>query len=384
MNALRPLLIAAALLAAAPCGLAQEDAAFAPLRAFLDRSIEDGSVAGGSVLVFHKGAVAFHAGFGFADLASRKPFTADTPVVIASISKPLLATALYRLVESGKLDPALPITAYLPEFSGRKLASGEEPSRAPTFTELLTHTAGLRGDKAPEGRLWFQDWTRGKTLAFVVSKVAEDIPFATHPGTRHSYSGIGTDVAARIGEVVSGLPRNEYFSRLLCEPLGMKSTFYQDVKQLGGRGLSMPTRYSRNETTGKLTLYRGPPAPEPLQYSSSGGSIVSTPQDLLRWLCLFRNRGVHEGTAVLSPDTIKRLLAPHSLGANAAGGLFVQRKSGDGTPTRFGHTGSSGTSVWIDLESDTVGILLTQTSNLGPFRLSLEKLISDAVSGLKK
>lgn len=353
---------------------------FSGVRAYLDKSVADGTVAGGAVLVHHRGGVVLETGFGFADLKTKKPFLVDTPGVIASISKPLLATAMFRLVEAGKLDVTIPISRYLPEFKDLKLESGAPVSRAPTVIELFAHSSGLRNDESPGGRPWFASWARGQPLSFVVSKYAREFPFKARPGTRYAYSGIGTDVAARVGEVVSGKPRNELLVAEVCQPLSLMHTYYRDAERLK-QGNPMPTRYYRGRN-GRLLVSSKRTPPPPNTYSSSGGSIVSTAPDLLRWLLMIRNRGVHEGRPYLSPETIRRMLTGHSVGSNARGGFFIRRKGPRGQPATIGHTGSSGTNCWIDFETDTIGIMLTQTrgKDIKPFRIELEKKITRSVS----
>ncbi len=365
---------------AAPCS-AQDADAFEAVREYLQESVENGSVAGGSVIVFHQGQTVFQTGFGFADLATKRPFQVDTPSLVASISKPLLATAFYRLVDAGKLDLTIPISLYLPEFRDRRLESGRLIQRPPTMTELMTHTSGLRSDYSKAGRIWFQDWTRNQSLEFVVAGVAENFEFVTEPGEKFAYSGIGTDVAARVGEVVSGEPRNQMLQTWLCKPLGMKHTFYRDERGLKKQKKEMPTRYFLDKQTGKLSVTPKRRLAKTNGYSSSGGTIISTAPDLLIWMVMLRNRGMHDGERVLRKKSHDRMFRPHDVGSAAMGGLFVRASNEDGKPTRFGHTGSSGTNLWIDFESDTIGIMLTQTkgTDIKEFRIELEQRITAAL-----
>lgn len=374
----RSLLIASLLLTAMKAAAAELD--FSAVRKFLDESVEDGIVAGGAVLVLKNGEVVFESGFGYADLKTKKSFTLDTPVVIASISKPLLGTAVFRLAEDGKLDVTAPISNYLPEFENLKLESGAAVTRAPTLIELFTHTSGLRNDEAPGGRPWYASWTRGQPLARVVKKYASDFPFKGQPGTRYAYSGIGTDVAARVAEVAAGSTRNELLVAEVCKPLGMAHTFYRDairVKQSD----PMPTRYYRGKD-GKLLVSRKRTLPPPDTYSSSGGSIIATAGDLSRWLLMISRRGAHDGKPYMSPETVDRMLRGNKVGKNVRGGFFIRKKNADGKAAVIGHTGSSGTNCWIDLENDTIGIMLTQTrgKDIKPFRIELEKRITKCVS----
>ncbi len=353
---------------------------FAPVRRMLRHATTTGVVAGGSILVLHHGEVVLGEGFGFADVVSKSPFTLDTPVVIASISKPLLGTAAFHLAENGKVNLTLPISESLPEFNNAKLESGEALVRAPNLIELFTHTSGMRNDDATGGRPWFASWTDGKSLEDVVKKYARDFPFQAQPGRRYAYSGIGTDVAARVLEVASKQSRNELFIAEVAKPLGMSRTRYRDTESIKHIG-HMPTRYYRGKD-GSLLVSRERPLPSPTTYCSSGGTIISTAPDLARWLMMIRNNGKHEDHAYLTADSMTAMLASVPLSSRARGGLSIRKKDSKGKVLVVGHSGSSGTNCWIDFEHDIIGIVLTQTSGkqMDAFRNELEKLVSECIA----
>ncbi|YCM46070.1 serine hydrolase domain-containing protein [Verrucomicrobiaceae bacterium 227] len=357
--------------------VAQPD--FSSLEAFFKKSVEDGQIAGGSVLILHKGKVVHQQGFGFSDLESKTPFSADTPVIVASISKPILATAAFRLVEKDKLNLDDPISKHLEKFSDAKLESGAPLKRAPTTGELFTHTSGMRNDEAPGGRPWFRTWVKGKPLSEVIDRFATEFPFKAQPGTRYAYSGIGTDVAARVLEVVSGELRNTLLVNEVTHPLGMTKTFFMDANSLRQVG-PMPTRYTHDKE-GHLVPFKKRFTPPPHTYSPSGGAVISTAPDLARWLLMIRNKGQHEGTPFLSSETLSLMLTRAPKSNNAYGGLFVRKKDAHGQALKVGHTGSSGTNCWIDFENDIIGIVLTQTrgKDVPKFRPTYEKLVTESI-----
>lgn len=354
---------------------------FKNLDLFLQKSVDEGTVAGGSVLILHNGEVVYHRGFGFSDLKAKTPFSADAPVIIASISKPILATAAFRLVEKKQLDMAAPISKYLENFQKLKLESGEPLNRPPTTGELFTHTSGMRHDEAPGGRPWFRTWVKGKPLNEVVDRFAKEFPFKAQPGTHYAYSGIGTDVAARILEIASGETRNKLLLEKVAKPLGMTKTYYLDANSLSQTG-PMPSRYY-HDTEGNLVPHLKRFTPPPETYSPSGGTIISTAPDLAKWLLMIRNHGQHDGKEFLAPETINQMLTRAPKSNNAHGGLFVRKKDANGKVLRVGHSGSSGTNCWIDFENDIIGIVLTQTSGQSNqnFRNSYERLVTASVSG---
>ena len=97
---------------------------------------------------------------------------------------------------------------------------------------------------------------------------------------------------------------------------------------------------------------------------------------------MIRNQGGAREAAFLKPESIKEMLSPFPHSSTAKGGLFIRSKDDEGNPTVFGHTGSSGTNCWIDLENDVIGIMITQTrgKDIGPLRKELEKQITACVT----
>ncbi|OYP38525.1 serine hydrolase domain-containing protein [Rhodopirellula sp. MGV] len=363
----------------------QDAASFDSVQAFVREAVESGEVAGGNLLVFHDGEVVIETAFGYADIATKRPFEIDTPVIIASVSKPIMGTLFYRLADEGKLELERPIESYLPEFANRVLQSGEAALRSPTMTELITHTSGYQHDESPNGRIWYQPWATNQTMEYVVGRIATDYPPIRQPGEAFAYSGLGTEVAARVGEVTSGLPRNEMLQTYLCEPLGMSHTAYRDQAAMERFDVTMPTRYYRGSKSGKLWVSKVRPVAETNHYSSSGGSIISTSHDLLKWLRMILEGGQFEGEQYLTTNMHQRFLTEHEIGYAAKGGLLIRGHDDLGKPTRLSHTGSSGTNVWIDFETNTIGIMLTQTrgSDIRPFRKSLEEKVNDVVANLQ-
>ena len=371
----RYLILVALLLASGQRVMAQEG--FEEVQAYLDKTVEEGVWAGGVLLVLHKGEIVFETGFGYADIAARKPMRADMTFRIASISKPMLGTAAFRLVDAGVLDPTVPITKYLPEFADARLESGERLTRAPNLIELLSHTSGIQGDDDGP-KPWHAKWARGKSLAYAVGKFPEKYLFKAQPGTRFRYSGTGTDVAARVMEVAAGELRNELLVETLCKPLGMEHTFYRDSQRM--KGVSVPNRYKHNKS-GKLFSRGKGKHPAPNVYGPSGGSIASTARDMAIWLEMIRNRGMHNGKRFMSAETINEMLRRG--GGNRTKCGFAIRKKGkgkDSQPIVIGHTGSSGVSCFLDFKQKTVAITLTQTPNIKTHRRKFEKMVTNCVA----
>ena len=190
---------------------------------------------------------------GLADLAAQKPMKEDTLFWIASMTKPVTATAILMLQEEGKLKVSDPVAKYLPEFADLKTPSGKPANL--TITQILTHTSGL--GEAP------------KTAAETVRTLAELVPLwlaapmQYEPGEKWQYTQSGINAAGRIVEEISGMSFDQFLEKRLFAPLGMKdTTFYPSEEQLS----RLVTAYAKNKETGELQ-----PVPP---RSDSGRAIV--------------------------------------------------------------------------------------------------------------
>jgi len=200
---------------------AQDFSAIAPkMQTFVDQ----GQVAGVVTLVATKDKVLHLTAVGKSDLATGRKMQPDDLFWIASMSKPITATAVALLVDDGKLAFDDPVSKYLPEFSDvwvmkqsdstqRVLA---KPTRPITLRDLLTHTSGL-AEYDVTGPHW--------TLAEMIRGLARE-PLRFNPGSRWVYSTAGLDTAGRVVEVASGMPYDQFLQKRIFDPLGMKNTSF--------------------------------------------------------------------------------------------------------------------------------------------------------------
>ncbi len=204
------------------------------LRPFLEHQ----EIAGAVTLVATSDRIVHSDAIGNADIGEAKPMRPDSIVWIASMTKPITGTAVLMLHEEGKLSVDDLVETYIPEFQSLKMADGK-PARV-TIRHLLTHTSGM-SDLSPGE-------ARGiKKLAGVIPLyVAKPVRF--EPGTKWAYCQSAINTAARIVEVVSGEPFEEFLQRRLFDPLEMKdTTFYLTDNQLP----RLASSYRRSES-GKL------------------------------------------------------------------------------------------------------------------------------------
>jgi uncharacterized protein YbbC (DUF1343 family)/CubicO group peptidase (beta-lactamase class C family) len=310
----------------------------------LDQSIAAGDIPGAVLLVGHNGRVIYRKAYGSRALEPvREPMTVDTIFDLASLTKCIAtATSIMKLVEEGRVRLNDPVAAYLPEFA-------QNGKKDITIRELLTHYSGLAPD------LDLQTPWNGRDAAFALAM--SQTP-ANPPGSQFVYSDINFEVLGFVVEKVSGEPLNDFADNQIFIPLGMKHTRFLPPDEWLAR--IAPTQYDEQ---GKML--RGV-VHDPTAHSMGGvaghAGLFSTADDLSRFA-----QGMLSGFRVLSPAIVEKMSTPQQP-SNAASlrGLGWDIDSpfssnrGELLPVgSFGHTGFTGTSMWIDPVTDTYIILLT-------------------------
>src|SRR5687767_11722904 len=311
----------------------------------VDRGIKAGGYPGAAVVVGRNGAAVMEKGFGklswLPSSASVDP--QQTIYDVASLTKVVGTTAAVMILfDEKKIDLDERIVTYLPTFNG-----GEKDKV--TIRQLLTHTSGL-----PAGRdIWRITRSPLEARAAVVNSSLE-----ARPGTRYIYSDLGADLLGLLVEVVSGEPLDKFLERRVFAPLGMNHTFFRPAD-------SLRYRVAPTEVT--------PPRGYPLRgevhdenaYALGGvaghAGLFSTAADLSVFAQMMLNGGEYNGVQIISRPTVE-LFTSRSVGHRALGWDTAEGDYGSGRflgPTAYGHTGFTGTSMWIDPERKMFVILLT-------------------------
>ncbi|HSU35193.1 MAG TPA: serine hydrolase domain-containing protein, partial [Propionibacteriaceae bacterium] len=297
---------------------AHADPAAAPTAATVQRVVDylDHTVAAngwpGAALAVVSGQsiVALHA-TGEAD-GSGRALTPQTPVLLASLTKSITATAIMQLVESGSVDVDSPVISYLPWFTTRDRARSDTM----TVAQLLHHTSGLPAHTVGEHeRLQHgepSDLERGVRDLSGSGLVAA-------PGASFLYSNANYNVLGMIVEVVSGLPFGEYVQRHIFTPARMTSSFI---------GKDQATQHAA--AVGYRPWFGGPfrptDVPVPGSAAPSAGGYASA-ADLARYLILQLNAGEVDGTTIVSPGSLARIHQPAVAANDVTGyamGWFVR------------------------------------------------------------
>jgi CubicO group peptidase (beta-lactamase class C family) len=355
-----------------------DDGKFGPIRARMQRFVDDKEVAGAVTLVGRKDGVLYHAAVGSLTLDPDKPMPKDAIFRIASMTKPVTALGIMILADEGKLSVDDPVEKHLPEFRGQLLVKErtadtvtlKKPPRPITLRDLLTHTSGLPG-KMPDGLADLYA-KRNHTLAEGVMAFSQR-PLDFEPGTKWAYCNPGIDTLGRVIEVASGLSYEDFLKKRIFDPLGMKdTTFYPSKEQLA----RVPPIYNKKD--GKLVAVENPVVGPPTgaRYPVPAGGLYSTAIDLAKLYQMMLNNGTLGKVRVVSPESVAAmtkvqtgdLKTGFSEGMGWGLGWGVVRTPGGVTemlsPGAYGHGGAYGTQAWIDPKQDLFVVLLIQRSNL--------------------
>ena len=350
-----------------PTSVGMSSSRLAAIERVVERGIKAGGYPGASVIVGRKGAAVFEKGFGKLSWSpSSTPVDAQRTIYdVASLSKVVgTTTAIMILYDEKKIGLDDLVVNYIPTFNG-----GDKDKV--TIRQLLTHTSGL-----PAGRdIWRIAQTPLEARALVLST-----PLEGRPGAQYIYSDLGADVLGLLVEVVSGEPLDKFLTRRVFEPLGMDETMYRPAD-------SLRFRVAPTEVT--------PPRGYPLRgevhdenaYALGGvaghAGLFSTAADLSVFAQMMLNGGEYDGIQIISKSTVE-LFTSRAFGHRALGWDTAEGDYGSGRflgPTAYGHTGFTGTSMWIDPEREMFVILLTNRVHAAR-ALRPAKVISDVRADL--
>ncbi len=355
------------------------------LDSILQSAIANDEIPGAVLLVEHHGKIVYEKAVGMrALMRSREAMTTDTIFDIASLTK-VVATApsVMKLVEEGKLRLDDPVSRYLPDFT----SNGKDQI---TIRMLLTHTSGLAPDPPVDAA------RSGKSAVYAEINQEE---LEAPPGMRFIYSDTGFIVFGELVENISGMPLDEFARRNIFEPLHMQETRFLPPADWIPR--IAPTEEIDLPAGGKPGSGQGHVLRGAVHDSTAramGGvagnaGLFSTASDLERFCTMVLSGGRVPGAAgerILSEASIQKMTSPQSPPwIPAIRGLGWDIDSQYSSPRgelfplgSFGHTGFTGTSIWIDPASETFVILLT--NSVHPYRRppisSLRSKVSTAVA----
>jgi uncharacterized protein YbbC (DUF1343 family)/CubicO group peptidase (beta-lactamase class C family) len=307
-------------------------------------AIAEGRTPGAVVLVLRDGRVAYRKAFGQRQVQpSAEAMTADTVFDLASLTKPVAtATSVLLMIERGQLRLADPVSTHLSVFD-------RDDKRAITLEQLLLHTSGL-----PSGNP-VADYEGGIDKA--IQKIAS-IRLSAAPGERFRYSDLGFIVLGEVVRKVAGEPLDAFARKNVFAPLGMRDTTFRP-------GSDLAARAATTEKAGERWL-RGEvhdPRARKLGGVAGHAGLFGTADDLALYAQMLLDGGIYQGKRILSPAAVRLMTAPRRVpGGLRALGWDVQTAYSSNRGELFGgfgHTGFTGTSLWIDPPSRTAVVFLS-------------------------
>jgi uncharacterized protein YbbC (DUF1343 family)/CubicO group peptidase (beta-lactamase class C family) len=355
------------LLLVPPAARAAGNGRFAAVDAVVQRAVASGRIPGAVVLVGHDGEVVYHKAFGWRALEPRRePMTEDTIFDLASLTKSIAtAPSVMLLVQSGQVRLNDPVARYIPDFA----RSGKAEI---TVRQLLTHFSGLAPDldlKTP--------WSGAQTAL----QLACDATPIAPPGSRYLYSDINYIVLGALVERVSGMPLDRFAEQRIFQPLQMETTRFLPPPAWLPR--IAPTEYDEHGVMLRGVVHD--PTARRMGGVAGHAGVFSTAADLARLAqTLLDRRGP------LSPAILEKMTTPQTPPTSTVLYGFgwdvdspYSSPRGDLLPVgSFGHTGFTGTSLWIDPTTRTYIIILTNAvhprGNTGA-AVALRSEVADAV-----
>jgi len=309
----------------------------------LDRAISENLIAGGVVVVGNsEGILATSARGQVNSLPGAQPITDRTVFDVASLTKVVATTpAVIKLLDEGKVNLSDPVSRWFPEFAGSR--HGEL-----TVLHLMTHTSGLSDVMV----------SAGNSLESAVRKAA-----AQHhrkgPGTAFEYADINFILLGEMVRRVSGETLNAFCRTQIYEPLGTRETLFLPPSELAAE--VVPTSGTRGGVVQDLNARR-------LGGVAGHAGLFSSAYDLSRYARMILGGGALDGRRILSGRIVAQMTTPYlcnngqvkrGLGWDIAS-PFSAPKGNLFSDSSFGHTGYSGSSIWIDPEQDLFVIMLTR------------------------
>jgi uncharacterized protein YbbC (DUF1343 family)/CubicO group peptidase (beta-lactamase class C family) len=318
------------------------------LEARLRAAVEAAEAPGAVVLIGRGDRELARLAAGSRALEPCEPLTVDTLFDLASLTKPIAtATSVMRLVERGEIELDAPLARYLPEF-------GANGKHTITVEQLLRHWGGLVADNP------LSDYSDGAERAW--ERICALAP-SHAPDSKFEYSDVGYLALGVLVERVSGVSLAEFAQREVFEPAGMHATRFTPAASLRGR--CAPTE-PRNGA-----LLRGEvhdPRAAALGGVAGHAGLFSTADDVARWCRMLLAGGELDGRRVLSRASAEALLTPHwltggsggrTLGLDCDTAFSTVRGAGFPRGVSVGHTGFTGTSLWMDPTTRAYCVVLT-------------------------
>jgi CubicO group peptidase (beta-lactamase class C family) len=300
---------------------------------------------------------------GYADVEAKKPISEDNVFWIASMSKMFAGASVMLLVDEGKVSLDDPVAKFIPQLNKWMVVEEKDPShvllkppvRPVTIRHVLSHTSGLAGTSELQ-QVTGSDSTPLKARA--LSSVTG--PLQWQPGDKYAYGNQGMNIAARIVEIVGGMPYEQFLQKRFFDPLGMaETTFWPSEEQIARlAGAYGPNKQKSGYARGDIGFLTRPWSDRVHRFPEAGGGLFSTTHDIFRYGLMLANDGELDGKRYLSHEAMDELRKQQTGTTKANYSLGYHLRNG-----MFGHDGALGTDLSVNPETGMVAIFMVQCTS---------------------
>ena len=300
---------------------------------------------------------------GYADVEAKKPMSDDNVFWVASMSKMFVGASIMMLVDEGKVSLDDPVTNYIPQLAKWMVVEEKDENhvllkplvRPVTIRNLLSHTSGLTALSELQ-QVTGADSTPLKDRA--LSSVTG--PLQWQPGDQYQYGNQDINVAARVVEIVSGMPYEEFLQKRFFDPLGMtETTFWPSDAQIARLAHTYgPNQDQTGFARGDITFLTKPYSDRVHRFPEAAGGLFSTTHDIFRYGLLLANNGELDGKRYLSPAAMDELRKEQTGKTKVNYSLGYHLRHG-----MFGHDGAYGTDLSVNPTNGMVAIFMTQSTS---------------------
>jgi len=313
-----------------------------------------------SLIADKSGKVHYKNLLGYANVDAKTPITEDNVFWIASMTKMFAGASIMMLTDEGKVSLDDPVTQFIPQLEKWMVVEEKDAShvllkplaRPVTVRHVLSHTSGLTGSSELQ-QATGSDSTPLKARA--LSSVTG--PLQWQPGDKYQYGNQGMNIAARIVEVVSGMPYEEFLQKRFFNPLGMtETTFWPSDAQIARlAGAYGPNKEKSGYARGGLKFLTQPYSDRVHRFPEAGGGLFSTTHDILRYGLMLANDGELDGKRYLSHAAMEELRKEQTGRTKVNYSLGYHLRNG-----MFGHDGAYGTDLSVNPTNGMVAVFMIQ------------------------
>jgi CubicO group peptidase (beta-lactamase class C family) len=315
------------------------------------------------IIADRSGNIRYRNLLGYADVETRQPISENNVFWIASMSKMFVGASIMMLVDEGKVSLDDPVTNYIPELARWMVLTESNEDhvllkplvRPVTLRNLLSHTSGLAAlselqrtvgaDRAP---------LKFRALSSVTG------PLQSQPGDKYAYGNQGMNIAARVVEIVSGMPYEEFLQERFFDPLGMtETTFWPDKAEIARlAGAYGPNQETNGFARGRIEFLTKPYDDRVHRFPEAAGGLFSTTHDVLRYGMMLANDGELDDKRYLSHAAMDELRKEQTGATKVNYSLGYHLRNG-----MFGHDGAYGTDLSVNPKTGMIAIFMVQCTS---------------------